>query len=161
MVLMNENRHIILPCFFGVVICLLIAGIEGWVTASNTSHWYYALNKPFFNPPSFLFAPVWTVLYIMIGVAAGLIWQRREKHRALFSWFILQLIFNFLWSFFFFAGESIRWALIDILLLWITLLITLGYAYKYYITVVYWLTPYFLWVTFATVLNFSIWILNN
>ena len=150
-----------LPCVFGVAICLLIAGIEGWVTASNTSQWYYALNKPFFNPPSFLFAPVWTVLYVMIGVAAGLIWQCREKYRALFSWFILQLIFNFLWSFFFFAGESIRWALIDILLLWITLLITLGYAYKYYKTVVYWLTPYFLWVTFATVLNFSIWILNN
>jgi translocator protein len=139
---------------------LLIAGIEGWVTAANTSQWYYTLIKPRFNPPSFVFAPTWTILYIMIGIAGGLIWRRREKHRLLFVFFILQLICNFAWSFLFFAAQSISWALIDIILLWITLLVTIVHSYKHYKTVAYWLTPYFIWVSFATVLNFSIWILN-
>jgi len=157
---MKKNFHIIFPCFFGVVICLLIAGIEGWVTAANTSQWYDTLIKPRFNPPSFVFAPTWTVLYIMIGIAGGLIWCRREKHRVLFVFFILQLIFNFAWSFLFFAAQSISWALIDIILLWITLLVTIIYSYRHYKTAAYWLTPYFIWVSFATVLNFSIWVLN-
>lgn len=157
---MIRNRHIILPCLIGVLICLLIAGIEGWITTANTSQWYYALRKPPFNPPSFVFAPVWTVLYIMIGIAGGLIWSRREEHRVLFICFLLQLFFNFLWSFLFFAAESISWALIDIILLWVTLLMTLIYAYRSYKVVAYWLTPYFLWVSFAAILNVSLWILN-
>lgn len=158
---MNRNRHIILPCLIGVMICLIIAAIEGWVTAANTNQWYYALNKPPFNPPSPIFAPVWTVLYIMIGVSGGLIWHRRKEHHRLFAWFILQLFFNFLWSFLFFAGKSIGWALIDIILLWMSLLITLINAYSYYKTVAYWLLPYFIWVSFATLLNLSLWILNR
>ncbi len=155
-----KNRNLILPCFIGVFICLFIAAIEGWVTAANTNQWYAVLNKPAFNPPAYIFGPVWTVLYIMIGIAGGLIWSVRKTHRKLFIYFILQLIFNFLWSFLFFAGESISLALIDIILLWITLLITLIYAYRDYQAVGYWLTPYFIWVSFAAILNASLWILN-
>jgi len=138
----------------------MIAGIEGYLTSANMDSWYYALKKPFFNPPSFVFAPVWTILYIMMGIAAGLIWHRRKKHPELLVWFILQLVFNFLWSLIFFVGESILWALVDILLLWSTLFITLIYAYKQYKKVAYCLMPYFIWVSFAAVINFSLWILN-
>lgn len=157
---MNKISRNLTPCLIGVIICLVIAGIEGWVTAANTSQWYYALNKPSFNPPSEVFAPVWSVLYIMIGIAGGLIWQQRQKHPKLLAWFALQLLFNFLWSFLFFAAESIGLALIDILLLWISLLATLIYSYRHYRPAAYWLTPYFLWVSFAAVLNFSLWLLN-
>ncbi|MAZ77399.1 MAG: hypothetical protein CMF39_01810 [Legionellaceae bacterium] len=160
MIRMKRNKQIILPCFIGVVLCLLIAGIEGWVTASNTNSWYHTLNKPVFNPPSFVFGPIWTVLYIMIGIAGGLIWNKRKQHKGLWILFLIQLLFNFLWSFLFFLWESISWALIDISLLWITLLIILICAYRTYRVVAYWLTPYFIWVSFAALLNVSLWILN-
>lgn len=157
---MNKNKQCFLPCAIGVVLCLLIASIEGVITATHTNQWYNALNKPVFNPPSFVFAPVWTALYIMIGIAGGLIWSRKRQHQTLFIVFSLQLLFNFLWSFLFFLWGSISWALIDISLLWITLLITLLYAYKQYKAIFYWLTPYFIWVSFATILNLSLWLLN-
>ena len=157
---MKSNKYLFLPCLVGIALCLVIAGIEGWVTAANSNQWYHALNKPIFNPPSFIFGPVWTILYIMIGIAGGLIWSNRNKHPKLLALFSLQLLFNFLWSFLFFFWQSISLALIDIGLLWLTLLITLAYSYKHYRTVAYWLTPYFIWVSFATVLNFSLWVLN-
>lgn len=157
---MNKKTHLILSCLVGVVVCLVIAAIEGRMTAANTSVWYYSLNKPSFIPPSSIFAPVWTVLYIMIGIAGGLIWHHRKKNYTLLIWFALQLFFNFLWPLLFFVGQSIGWALIDIVLLWVTLLVTLIHAYRYYKSVAYWLMPYFFWVSFAVILNFSFWILN-
>lgn len=156
----KKIKDIFLPCIIGVASCMLIAGIEGWVTAANTNQWYAALNKPVFNPPSSMFGLVWTVLYIMIGIAGGLIWSRRKEHPVLSALFLLQLLFNFLWSFLFFLWESIGWALVDISLLWITLLAILVYTYRRYKTIAYWLIPYFIWVSFATVLNFRLWILN-
>lgn len=157
---MNRKKHIFLPCMIGIALCLLIASIEGWVTATNTNQWYNALNKPIFNPPSFIFGPVWTILYITIGIAGGLIWSQRKKHQKLYILFFLQLLLNFSWSFLFFLWESIAWALIDITALWITLLAILIYAYRHYKTIFYWLMPYFMWVSFAAVLNFSLWVLN-
>lgn len=159
MVHMWRNKQIF-PCIIGIAFCLFIAGIEGWVTASNTNQWYDTLNKPAFNPPSFVFGPVWTVLYIMIGIAGGLIWAKREQYKKLWILFLIQLLFNFLWSFLFFLWESISWALVDISLLWITLLIILIYAYRTYRAIAYWLAPYFIWVSFAALLNVSLWLLN-
>ena len=151
---------IILPCIIGIAICLLIAGTEGWVTATSVNAWYHSLTKPFFNPPAWIFAPVWSVLYIMMGIAGGLIWLTRKKNTALFVCFVIQLILNFLWSFLFFAAQSIVWSLLYIILLWSTLCITLYIALQQRKAVVYWLLPYFIWVSFAMILNFSLWILN-
>ena len=96
----------------------------------------------------------------MMGIAGGLIWLTRKKNTALFVCFVIQLILNFLWSFLFFAAQSIGWALLDIILLWSTLCITLYIALQQRKAVVYWLLPYFIWVSFAMILNFSLWILN-
>lgn len=157
---MNKNKYVFISCSVGVLLCLLISGIEGWVTSTSINQWYSGLNKPPFNPPDFVFGPVWTALYIMIGIAGGLIWSKRNQHPRLLSLFILQLFFNFLWSFLFFLWESIGWALVDITLLWITLLIVVIDAYRHYKVVAYWLMPYLIWVSFAALLNFSLWLLN-
>lgn len=157
---MVKSKYIFLACTIGVIFCLLIAGIEGWVTAANTNQWYHALIKPPFNPPPFVFAPVWTILYIMIGIAGGLIWSKRDKYLGLLILFFLQIFFNFLWSFLFFLWQSISWALIDISLLWVVVLIILIYGYRYYKKVAYLLIPYFIWLSFAAMLNFSLWLLN-
>lgn len=157
---MNKTRQSFLPYISGVVFCLIMAGVVGWITAANTSAWYYALQKPVFNPPSWIFAPVWTLLYIMIGLAGGLLWQLRQRLQRLWSLYLLQLIFNFIWSVLFFYCESIGWALVDIVFLWLTLLVILILSLRYYRPVFNWLVLYFCWVSFATVLNFSLWILN-
>jgi tryptophan-rich sensory protein len=142
------------------VICLFIAGIEGWVTVTYSNQWYINLQKPWFNPPAYVFTPVWSVLYITIAIAGGLIFSERKAHPRLLFYFFIQLIFNFLWSILFFCFQSIAWALIDILLLWLTLFMTLFIAFRHYKTVGYWLLAYFFWVSFAMILNFSLWILN-
>lgn len=153
-------KRYILPCIISIMICLFIAGIEGWVTSTHSNQWYINLQKPWFNPPAYVFAPVWSVLYITIGIAGGLIFSARKAHPKLLVYFFIQLIFNFLWSILFFYFQSITWALVDILLLWVTLFITLCIAFRHYKAVGYWLIAYFLWVSFATILNLSLWILN-
>lgn len=153
-------KRYILPCIIGIVICLFIAGIEGWITVTYSNQWYIDLQKPWFNPPAYVFTPVWSILYITVGIAGGLIFSAREANPRLLVYFFIQLIFNFLWSILFFYFQSISWALIDIVLLWITLFITLWIAFGHYKTVGYWLLAYFLWVSFAMILNFSLWILN-
>jgi translocator protein len=156
-----KRNHIILPCVIGIAICLLIAGIEARITAASINTWYHSLNKPFFNPPAWIFAPVWSVLYIMLGIVSGLIWSVRKKNTALFTCFFIQLLLNFLWSFLFFGAQAIGWALVNIVLLWSTLCLTLYLAWQRFKTVFYWLLPYFIWISFATILNFSLWILNE
>ena len=157
---MNKIRQTLFSCAVGIALCLIVTGIVGWVTAANTNAWYYALQKPVFNPPSWLFGPVWTVLYIMIGIAGGLLWQKHQRLASLWFLYLLQLVFNFIWSILFFYYESISWALVDIILLWVTLLSLLLMSARRYRPVFYWLILYFCWVSFATVLNFSLWILN-
>ena len=137
-----------------------MAGISGAATSSGIDSWYNTLIKPSFNPPAYIFGPVWAVLYTMTGIAGGLIWGKREQHCVLLVWFTSQLALSFLWPFLFFAAGSIGWALTDIVLMWIILLITLINAYRHYRPFGYWLTPYFLWVSFAVVLNTSLWALN-
>lgn len=147
-------------CLVFIIICLAISGIAGAVTSAHIASWYEHLNQPAFRPPNWLFAPVWTVLYILIGVAGGYIWQARKTAPKLWWVYLLQLIFNFAWSFIFFGQQMIGLALIDIVLLWLSILLTLCYSYKSAKVAFYCFIPYFLWVSFATTLNFSLWILN-
>lgn len=158
---MRKKTFIRIAICIGV--CLFIGILAGFATQNSVSTWYATLNKPSFNPPNWIFAPVWTILYILMGIAAGLVWSRGFYHKwvktALYH-FGFQLIFNALWSFVFFGFCQPFWALMVILTLLILLLLTIKWFRVVNKTAAYLLIPYFLWVCFATVLNYKIWELN-
>ncbi|AWG25085.1 TspO/MBR family protein [Flavobacterium kingsejongi] len=147
-----------------VVICVAIGLLSSIATQSSISTWYPTLNKPSFNPPNWIFAPVWTVLYIMMGIAAGLVWHQKYLYpsavkKALWV-FGIQLFLNALWSILFFGKNDPLLALVDIIFLLLFILLTISYFYKIRPIAGYLLIPYLLWVSFATALNASIWWLN-
>lgn len=125
--------------------------------------WYQGLSKPIWNPPSWVFGVVWPLLYLSMAVALWLLWESQDhpiKRWALYAFFI-QLLLNSLWSMLFFGMKQIGWAFLDILLLGIAILATLFLAWPVNRLSSYLLTPYFLWINFAAVLNFVIWRLNK
>ena len=148
-----------------VLIPVGIGAISGLFTASNVKTWFVTVAKPSFNPPGWLFAPVWTTLYIMMGIAFFLVWknetiQKSIKQKAIIL-FAIQMVLNFLWSFIFFQQHEIGWALVDIVLLWIFILLTISSFAPISRTAAWLLVPYISWVSFATILNFAIWQLNG
>lgn len=154
------NNRAFWPCCFFITICLLISALSGYVTSHGMGQWYLSLKQPPFNPPSWVFAPVWTVLYCLIGIAGGLLWCEREQLTTLWRLYMLQLGFNFAWSFIFFGAHQIGLAMMDLLALWGTLLVLQVLAWREARRIFYCLTPYFLWSSFAFVLNVSLFILN-
>jgi benzodiazapine receptor len=150
-------------CIISIAIPLTVGGVSGFFTTEGVTTWFTTINKPSFNPPNWLFAPVWTALYIMMGIAFFLIWKSNAaatlKNIALRIYFI-QLAFNFLWSFLFFYMHQPGWALVDILLLWVSIILTMFAFKKVSVTAPWLLLPYICWVSFATLLNYSIWRLN-
>ena len=146
-----------------IAIPLVVGAIAGFFTASGVNGWYAIANKPSFNPPNWLFAPVWTALYIMMGIALYLIWKseadRGVKQTAIIL-FAFQLTLNFLWSFIFFYAKQPGWAFADIIALWIMILFTIIWFGKISSTASWLLVPYIFWVSFASLLNFYIWRLN-
>jgi tryptophan-rich sensory protein len=130
-------------------------------TTSSIPTWYASLIKPSFNPPNWIFGPVWTTLYLLMGISLYLVWIRgAKKNRTALIWFGSQLALNSIWSILFFGLKSPLSAFIEIIFLWITILITIIYFYKTSKPAAYLLIPYILWVSFAAVLNISIVILN-
>lgn len=146
-----------------VVICLLIGSLAGFATQSSVNDWYTTLKKPGFTPPNELFAPVWTFLYILMGVAAGMVWSKGFHHiwvkTALYH-FGFQLLLNALWSIVFFGMKSPFWALIVILGLLSMIMLTIRWFKVVSKTAAFLLIPYVLWVCFAALLNYKIWELN-
>lgn len=141
-----------------------LAGIVGVLfTAPAIPGWYAGLVKPALNPPAWIFGPVWTILYALMGVAAFLIWReglnRRDVKIAL-GIFIGQLTLNTLWSIIFFGLQNPGAALILIIVLWLAILTTIITFHKISRSAAYLLLPYILWVSFAIYLNYSIWTLN-
>ena len=143
---------------------LLVGGVAGWATAQGVRDWYPTLVKPPFNPPAWVFGPVWTLLYILMGVAFFLVWVRKTENpfagRAMAAWGI-QLLLNFFWSFFFFWGRAPGWAFLEILLLLAALVWTLVLFFRVSRWAGWLMTPYLAWVGFASILNASIWLLNR
>jgi tryptophan-rich sensory protein len=133
-------------------------------TQSSVNTWYETLEKPFFTPPNYLFGPVWTVLYILMGISAGIVWSRGLYHvwvkTALYH-FVFQLMFNALWSLVFFSLQEVFFALLTIVTLFVLILLTFKWFKVVNKTAAYLLIPYALWVLFAMALNFEIWRLNN
>jgi benzodiazapine receptor len=148
--------------FLSLALTLLVGFGAAFATANAINSWYPALHKPFFNPPNWLFAPVWTILYILMGIAFYFVWKVKEstqRNIAMFV-FVLQLAINGAWSFIFFQMHKIGWAFIDIFILSIMIIVTM-YLFTPLSKLASWLLyPYLLWVTFAAILNFSIWYLN-
>lgn len=143
---------------------LLVGGTAGWATAQGVQDWYPALVKPPFNPPAWVFGPVWTLLYVLMGVAFFLVWRRvstSSTAKGTLAVYGIQLFLNFLWSFLFFWARSPGWALLEILLLWTALSWTVLRFFRESRWAGWLMTPYLAWVTFASVLNASIWLLNR
>lgn len=157
---MNKITKIILA----VAVCLAVGYLSGTVTRSAILDWYPTLIKPGFNPPNWIFAPVWTVLYIMMGVAAGLVWDRidydKETVKKALVFFIIQLGLNASWSYLFFGLHNPMLAGLEIILLWLMIYETYIQFDKINKVAGYLLIPYLAWVSFAAVLNASIWWLN-
>jgi benzodiazapine receptor len=144
-----------------LIICLSAGLIGSLFTAPAIPVWYAALEKPFFTPPEWLFAPVWTSLFVLMSISATLVWRsgHTETRNAL-GIFSIQLILNALWSWAFFGLRSPFAGLIEIVFLWIAILITIKVFFRISRTAGYLLIPYILWVTLALLLNFFIWRLN-
>ncbi len=141
---------------------LLIGGISGFATASSINGWYVTINKPSFNPPNYLFGPVWTTLYILMGISLYMILQSdsNELRKKAVTIFSIQLFLNFCWSFIFFNFQSLGLAFVEIILMWISILTMIIIFYKINKTAALLQIPYLLWVSFASILNGSIWYLN-
>ena len=146
-----------------ILIPLLIGAAAGMFTSSGVNGWYALANKPWFNPPNWIFAPVWTALYVMMGISLFLIWKteadKNIKQVAIFL-FIAQLVLNFFWSFIFFKLQPPGWAFAEIILMWVMILLTILWFGKINAAAAWLLVPYICWVSFASVLNYSIWRLN-
>lgn len=148
-----------------VMTCLVVGYLSGKITQESILTWYPTIKKPIFNPPNWVFAPVWTILYAMMGVAGGLIWNYLETDREIvkkaFLFFVIQLGLNALWSYIFFGLHNPLLALIEIILLWLMIFETYSQFKKIDKIAGMLLIPYLVWVAFATVLNASIWWLNS
>jgi len=154
----------ILKIVLMVVLCVTVGYLSGLVTRESILTWYVTLNKPSFNPPNWVFAPVWTLLYIMMGVAAGMVWTSNSDEQTTkkaLGFFAIQLGLNALWSCLFFGLHNPLLALIEIILLWLMIFETYNMFKKINKTAGLLLLPYLAWVSFATILNASIWWLNR
>lgn len=141
----------------------LVAGLVGSVfTFPSVDGWYTTLEKPFFNPPAWIFAPIWTSLYILMGISFYLVWTSAQKKllRSAQTIFLTQLLLNVLWSIIFFGLKSPGFAFIEIVALLFAILITMQKFSKISKTASYLLLPYIIWVGFALILNLSIVLLN-
>lgn len=151
---------LLLLCVAGIV---LIGTISGLANAGNITGWFATLRKPSFNPPNYVFGPVWTTLYILMGISLYLIIQsaKTDTRNTALLIFTFQLVLNFSWSFLFFYFKWPGIAFIEIIILWIAIVMMLLTFYKVSHLAAYLQVPYLLWVSFASVLNGAIWYLNK
>ena len=145
-----------------LALCLTISAIGGWVTADSVGTWYRTLQKAVFNPPDWVFAPVWTLLYLMIALAGWRVWRSAGMAgaRAGMAAYAAQLALNLAWSFLFFGGRMIGIALVEIALLLAVICVNAVLFWRTDRLAGWLLAPYAAWVAFACVLNFALWRLN-
>lgn len=147
-----------------IIVCLLIGILGSLFTAPSIQGWYTGLIKPSFSPPNWLFGPAWTLLYILMGISVALVWHKGTKNKKVkeaLKIFGIQLALNAVWSPVFFGARSLFLGLIIIIFMWIFIVKTIIAFKKVDKLASYLLYPYIAWVSFATVLNFSVWILNK
>jgi tryptophan-rich sensory protein len=146
-----------------VIAALVVGAMAALATRGEVATWYSTLRKPSFNPPDYLFGPAWTILYILMGISFFLVWQlpKTEQKQTAILLFVIQLILNFSWSFLFFKFHLLGIALIEILLLWVSVQAIIVAFRKVHTTAAWLQVPYLLWVSFASILNAGIWYLNR
>jgi translocator protein len=147
-----------------IAIPLAVGFTSGFLTITGVGSWYQTINKPSWNPPGWIFGPVWTTLYIMMGIALYLVWKSDASvvlKKTAISLFTVQLVLNFFWSLIFFNQHQIGWALIEIIAMWFFILFTIFAFAQVNKTAAWLLVPYSCWVSFATILNYAIWKLNR
>ena len=146
-----------------LLLTLGAGAMAGFATSGETSSaWYLALEKPSYQPPGWLFSPVWTTLYILMGIAFYLVWKQpvsRQRNVSL-GIFIVQLVLNFLWSFIFFKWHLTDLAFYEIVVLWLMILLTIFRFAKHSKAAAWLLVPYIAWVSFASILTYAIMHLN-
>ena len=158
---MNKITKIVIA----LVVCLMVGYSASTVTRPSVETWYPTIIKPDFNPPNWIFMPVWTMLYILMAVAAGLVWdkikEQNQEVKVALGFFLIQLTLNAIWSYLFFGLKNPMLALIEIVLLGLMIYETYLKFVKINKTAGYLLIPYLAWVAFAGILNASIWWLNR
>jgi translocator protein len=159
MVMSNKTRFIV-----SIGLTVGIGSLGGIFTATEIQDWFLHLNKPSWNPPNGLFAPVWTCLYVMMGISFYLIWKAKANTDTK-TWaiimFIAQFALNFIWSFIFFKQHQMGWAFVEIVVMWLAILCTIIAFSRINKTAAWLLVPYISWVSFAAMLNYSVWMLNR
>jgi translocator protein len=156
---MNIKKLII-----AIVLPLAVGAIAGIATSRNIPTWYATLNQPSFAPPNYLFGPVWTLLYIMMGVSLYIVWNKQDdshwKAKA-YTIFGIQLALNFMWSILFFEFKVMGIALVEIIVMWIAIFLTILVFSRISKLAAWLLVPYIAWVSFASILNYYYWSLNR
>ena len=147
-----------LKLIVSIILILGLGSLGAVFTVSEIPNWYARLQKPSFNPPNFLFGPVWTLLYVLMGISFYLIWKQpssKIRNKGII-FFIVQFTLNFFWSIIFFKYHLIFWAFIEIIAMWLFILFTISSFAKLNKTAAWLLVPYISWVSFAAILNFAI-----
>lgn len=155
-------RSNIVKLILSLIIPLSVGAVAGMFTSQAVPAWYASLNRPSFSPPNWVFGPVWTSLYILLGISFFLIWKEspsQQRNRAIIV-FASQMLLNFAWSFIFFYFNMIGIALLEIILLWVNIAVMIYLFYKLKPLAAYLNIPYLLWVSFATILNAGYYFLN-
>jgi tryptophan-rich sensory protein len=145
-----------------IAVCLSAGGLGVIATTPEIDGWYRTLTKPSWNPPAFVFGPVWSTLYVMMAFAAWWVWKSADRRdtRLPLALFAIQLLLNIAWSWIFFRYHQVGWAFLEIVLLWIAILATTVHFFRTAKPAGWLMIPYLAWVSFASVLNFAIWRLN-
>lgn len=143
-----------------IIVILTIGYFVGMITSINIPSLFIYLESPFFAPPNWVFAPVWTILYIMIAISGWLIFQQHQLKEKAFIVYVIQLGLNFLWSFIFFCWHNIDLALLEMSILWVFVAWNIIIFRQINNLAGYLLVPYLLWISFAWILNFSYAVLN-
>lgn len=144
------------------MLCVTLGLLSGLSTVNEINTWYATIQKPSWNPPDRIFGPVWTSLYILMGIAAGMIWHTKDEKRIqALMLFVLQFMLNLGWSYIFFERHAIGFAFAEIIILLILIIVTTISFYKIKPLAAGLMIPYILWVSFATCLNGTIWLLNK
>ncbi len=153
----------IVKLIISVVACLAAGFIGSIFTNASIPTWYAALKKPAYAPPNWVFAPVWTILFVLMGIAAYLVWRQGWNTSTVKTGlilFIVQLLFNMFWSFAFFTMRSPLFGFVVIIILWFLILFTIIYFSNVSTVAGVLLIPYIVWVSFASILNFMLWRFN-
>ena len=157
------NIRLFLSCLFGVLVSNTVGYLSSFATRSSVNTWYKYLNKPLFNPPDWIFMPVWIILYFLMGISFGIFFSysfEKDTKRLGIIAFVLQLFFNGMWSLVFFGLKNILLGLAVILILIVSIIFCIREFRKVNIFASYLMLPYLFWVCFASILNISIFIMN-